>query len=80
MISASLGPLAQLVEQEAFNLCVVGSNPTRPTRMNKQHHVFIRLYYKKLSPSGPLAQLVEQEAFNLCVVGSNPTRPTIFGI
>jgi hypothetical protein len=25
------GPLAQLVEQEAFNLCVVGSNPTRPT-------------------------------------------------
>ena len=31
MISASLGPLAQLVEQEAFNLCVVGSNPTRPT-------------------------------------------------
>ena len=31
MISASLGPLAQLVEQEAFNLCVIGSNPIRPT-------------------------------------------------
>ncbi len=27
----SLGPLAQLVEQEAFNLCVIGSNPIRPT-------------------------------------------------
>lgn len=25
------GPLAQLVEQEAFNLCVIGSNPIRPT-------------------------------------------------
>ena len=32
MISASLGPLAQLVEQEAFNLCVIGSNPIRPTK------------------------------------------------
>ena len=31
MISSSLGPLAQLVEQEAFNLCVIGSNPIRPT-------------------------------------------------
>ena len=31
MISTSLGPLAQLVEQEAFNLCVIGSNPIRPT-------------------------------------------------
>ena len=27
----SLGPLAQLVEQETLNLLVVGSNPTRPT-------------------------------------------------
>ncbi len=25
------GPLAQSVEQEAFNLCVIGSNPIRPT-------------------------------------------------
>ena len=31
MISASLGPLAQLVEQEAFNLCVISSNLIRPT-------------------------------------------------
>jgi hypothetical protein len=27
----SLGPLAQLVEQETLNLLVVGSIPTRPT-------------------------------------------------
>ena len=38
MISASLGPLAQLVEQEAFNLCVVGSNPTRPTITGLRDH------------------------------------------
>ena len=31
MISISFGPLAQLVEQKAFNLCVIGSNPIRPT-------------------------------------------------
>lgn len=31
IIATSLGPLAQLVEQEAFNLCVIGSNPIRPT-------------------------------------------------
>ena len=31
MISASLGPLAQLVEQEAFNLFVISSNLIRPT-------------------------------------------------
>ncbi len=33
MIRASLGPLAQVVEQEAFNLCVIGSNPIRPTSL-----------------------------------------------
>ncbi len=41
MISASLGPLAQLVEQEAFNLCVISSNLIRPTRINKQVPMFI---------------------------------------
>ncbi len=30
MIPSSLGPLAQVVEQEAFNLCVIGSSPIRP--------------------------------------------------
>ena len=35
MIPASLGPLAQVVEQEAFNLCVIGSNPIRPTSLKK---------------------------------------------
>lgn len=28
-----VGPLAQLVEQEALNLCVIGSNPIRPTKI-----------------------------------------------
>ena len=77
MISASLGPLAQLVEQEAFNLCVVGSNPTRPTSFCSRRCSSIVL---RITLEGPLAQLVEQEAFNLCVVGSNPTRPTILVI
>ena len=31
MISVSFGPLAQSVEQKAFNLCVIGSIPIRPT-------------------------------------------------
>ena len=62
-----LGPLAQSVEQEAFNLCVVSSILTRPTILD---------YYSV--HKGPLAQSVEQEAFNLCVVSSILTRPTIF--
>ena len=37
MISASLGPLAQVVEQEAFNLCVISSNLIRPTSYIKIH-------------------------------------------
>lgn len=28
-----LGSLAQLVEHRAFNPCVAGSNPARPTRV-----------------------------------------------
>jgi hypothetical protein len=67
MISASLGSLAQVVEQEAFNLCVIGSNPIRPTSFS---------ICKSFTFLGPLAQVVEQEAFNLCVIGSNPIRPT----
>jgi hypothetical protein len=73
MISASLGPLAQVVEQEAFNLCVIGSNPIRPTK-------FKCFILSKSLLLGPLAQVVEQEAFNLCVIGSNPIRPTILVI
>ena len=79
MISASLGPLAQVVEQEAFNLCVVGSNPTRPTKDYKPTKVYKDFFNTEHPVKGPLAQVVEQEAFNLCVVGSNPTRPTIIG-
>ncbi len=41
MIPASLGPLAQLVEQEAFNLCVIGSNPIRPTIKPNTHHALV---------------------------------------
>lgn len=29
------GPLAQLAEQETFNLLVVGSSPTGPTELNR---------------------------------------------
>ena len=32
--TASFGPLAQLVEQVTLNHLVVGSNPTRPTRLS----------------------------------------------
>ena len=31
MITISFGSLAQSVEQKAFNLCVIGSIPIRPT-------------------------------------------------
>jgi hypothetical protein len=73
MIPAFFGPLAQLVEQKAFNLCVIGSTPIRPTIIGthrKKSSIVCPLY-------GPLAQLVEQKAFNLCVIGSTPIRPTI---
>jgi hypothetical protein len=76
MIPASFGPLAQLVEQEAFNLCVIGSNPIRPT-ISKESKKDRTKYSCSIKYNGPLAQLVEQEAFNLCVIGSNPIRPTI---
>ncbi len=69
MISASLGPLAQLVEQKTFNLLVISSNLIRPT-IPKRCSLEV--------PEGPLAQLVEQKTFNLLVISSNLIRPTIF--
>ncbi len=62
-------PLAQLVEQLAFNQFVEGSNPSRPTTSRKCKNKLINL-------KRPLAQLVEQLAFNQFVEGSNPSRPT----
>ena len=32
IVRSSLGPLAQLVEQETLNLLVEGSSPSRPTK------------------------------------------------
>jgi hypothetical protein len=37
MITVSFGPLAQSVEQKAFNLCVIGSNPIRPTILDQKN-------------------------------------------
>ena len=35
-LSHKYGPLAQLVEQLAFNQLVAGSNPARPTKYKKK--------------------------------------------
>ena len=58
-----VGPVAQLVEQRAFNPLVEGSSPFRPTSRMKKH--------------GLVAQLVEQLTLNQKVVSSTLTRSTI---
>tara|TARA_B110000879_G_C11115085_1_gene489160 strand:- start:666 stop:878 length:213 start_codon:yes stop_codon:yes gene_type:complete len=54
IMSVSSGPLAQLVEQEAFNLFVIGSNPIRPTILRKKLKValcdFFLTFIKNQSP------------------------------
>ena len=41
----TVGPIAQLVEQQTFNLLVVGSSPTRPTQ---SFHIF-NLFFCRFS-------------------------------
>ena len=58
----NVGPLAQLVEQLAFNQLVAGSNPARPTKYKKASLAEAFLYLLGLTVFRSSRRLVRQNA------------------